>query len=465
MTESTPMESKQRAQGVVLGNGVGRWIAPSTTGWRAVGETVLVMVVALAIAALLVPDNPLLLNTGFPWVWVMPLVIALRYGTLMGALSAALLLGGWYVFYGSGASPQPFPNLFFLGGLLFVLVAGQFGDIWNARLARARQVNGYLSDRLAALTKNHFLLRLSHDRLENDLLARPTTLRDTLTQLRQVALNDHAKTSLPGSEAFLKLATQACQLEVAALFEMKDGELVKEPLVSLGGKVVLDPTDPLVDYCITTRTLAHVRVPELRHMSGTRYLAVAPVLSGDHELLGVVAVEHMPFLSVNHENLQFLMVLLGYYADGVRHAEATRNILTAVPDCPYEFALDYSRLARLQRDTGMESTVVALIFDMDEERNALYEHVRRSSRALDVTWAVQGTSHRAFLTLMPFAGDSAVSAYLVRIEDSLEAQFHVNFEAAHISFEKLTVTADKAGEAGEAGDALRRLITRCHLNA
>ncbi|MBX4421619.1 hypothetical protein K4H00_26790, partial [Mycobacterium tuberculosis] len=70
---------------------------------------------------------------------------------------------------------------------MLVLIGGQYGDIWGARLSRARTVNGYLNDRLAALTKNHFLLRLSHERLENDLLAKPTTLRDTLTQLRNIA--------------------------------------------------------------------------------------------------------------------------------------------------------------------------------------------------------------------------------------------------------------------------------------
>ena len=460
MTDSTTIDdSNQRAKSVVQGSAAGRWIAPAATGWRAVGETVLIMVVALAIGSVLVPENPLLFGTGFPWVWLLPLVIALRYGTLMGALGAAVLLGGWYVFYGMGATPQPFPGRFFLGGLRFVLVAGQFGVIWSARLMRANQVNGYLGDRLAALTKNHFLLRLSHDRLENDLLARPTTLRDTLTQLRRVALNDHSQSTLPGAEAFLKLASQACQLEVVALFEVKQEQPATEALVSLGGKMTLDPRDPLVEYCLGTRTLAHVRVPELRHMTGTRYLAVAPVISGEQELIGVVAIEQMPFLSVSHENLQFLMVLLGYYADGVRHAEATRSILEMLPECPYEFALDYSRLARMQRDTGIESTVVALVFDMDESRNALYEQVRRSSRALDVTWAAQGTTRRAFLTLMPFAGESALAAYLVRIEDSLEAQFGVNFEAAHISFEKLTVTAD------QPGDALRRLLARCHLDA
>ncbi|MWO24624.1 hypothetical protein, partial [Escherichia coli] len=124
---------------------------------------------------LFAPDNPLLLGYGFPWIWLVPLILALRYGTLLGALAALVVLGAWAVFYGQTAAAGSFPRMYFLGGLMLVLIGGQYGDIWGARLSRARTVNGYLNDRLAALTKNHFLLRLSHERLENDLLAKPTT--------------------------------------------------------------------------------------------------------------------------------------------------------------------------------------------------------------------------------------------------------------------------------------------------
>jgi hypothetical protein len=107
--------------------------------------------------------------------------------------------------------------MFFMGGLLLVLVAGQFGDVWNTRLARARAVNRYLDERLAALTKNHYLLRISHARLENDLLARPTTLRDTLSQLRAVALQDAMNGGntgpLAGAQPMLQVVAQACQVE------------------------------------------------------------------------------------------------------------------------------------------------------------------------------------------------------------------------------------------------------------
>jgi hypothetical protein len=69
-------------------------------------------------------------------------------------------------------------------------------------------------------------------------------------------------------------------------------------------------------------------------------------------LIGVLVVERMPFLSLTYENLQMLMVLMGYYADGVEHARATHGIQEMAPAIPYAFALDYARLSRLRHETA-----------------------------------------------------------------------------------------------------------------
>lgn len=465
-------DRRRNAQGIGASTWYGRLIAPAVSSPSAVLETLGAVVVAIGILWLFVPDNPLLLGYGFPWIWLIPLILALRYGTLLGALAALVVLGAWWVFYGQTAAAGSFPRMYFLGGLMLVLIGGQFGDIWGARLSRARTVNGYLNDRLAALTKNHFLLRLSHERLENDLLAKPTTLRDTLTQLRNIALaarehgggtNQPDVAQLPGAVAFLQWTAQACQLEVAAMVRVsgKQGanRIDTEPVARVGAPFDIVADDPLIQHCIDTHTLGHPQAPELRTEDSSRYVACAPVLSGADELIGIVVVQQMPFLSLSYENLQFLLVLLGYYADGVRHLTVSSEILDLVPDAPYEFALDLGRLARLHRDTGIDSSVVALIFDQDETSDALFESVVRSRRALDVVWQASGKGHRAIITLMPLSGAGAVSAYLVRIEDSLRAQFGVDFEGGRVSVQTLHVTGEHPGE------ALQRFLTRCHLDA
>ncbi|MGO4154892.1 PelD GGDEF domain-containing protein [Cupriavidus sp. YAF13] len=456
-------DKMREGQGIGAGGRYLRLLAPATSGPVSVVELVVTMALAMGLGYLLLPNNPLLLGLGFPWAWLLPVILALRYGTLIGVGSVLMMLGGWFFFHQIGAQPGEFPRLFFLGGLLMVLVAGQFGDVWGTRLARARAVNRYLEERLAALTKNHYLLRVSHARLENDLLAKPTTLRDTLSQMRAVTLEDAAPGGvLVGARPMLQVVAQACQLEAAALYAV-DGETVSVTAsAQIGPAFAFDPDDVLVRHCLETGQLAHLQADGLSRQSPdhpqTRYVAVAPVLSGADKLVGLLVVERMPFLSLSYENLQLLMVLMGYYADGVEHAVSTRAIAAAIPGCPYDFALDYARLSRLRRDSGIDSTIVALVFDLDESRDALFDQVIRSRRALDVAWPLTSAHQRALLTLMPLSGNEAASAYLVRIEDMLRAQFGTDFEAARIGVHTLAVPANAPVE------PLIRLLHRCHVD-
>lgn len=456
------VETRRQGQGIGLGGRYARWLAPAGGGAAAVIEMIVIMAAAMGITWLVLPQNPLLLGMGFPWAWLLPVILALRYGTLVGVGAVLMLLGGWFFFDEIGAHSGAFPRMFFMGGLLLVLVAGQFGDVWNTRLARARAVNRYLDERLAALTKNHYLLRISHARLENDLLARPTTLRDTLSQLRAVALQDAMNGGntgpLAGAQPMLQVVAQACQVEGAALYACDGERVVPNAVASIGPAFEIDVNDPLVRHCLETRALAHLRSTGLQQDAQTRYVAVAPVLAGSDRLIGVLVVERMPFLSLTYENLQMLMVLMGYYADGVEHARATHGIQEMAPAIPYAFALDYARLSRLRHETGIQSSVVALVFDLDEARDALFEQVVRSRRALDVAWPVRNAHHRAMLTLMPLSDAQAVSAYLVRIEDMLRAQFGTDFSSAHIGVYTLSVPAEGAEE------ALMRLLHRCQLD-
>ncbi|MGO4332776.1 PelD GGDEF domain-containing protein [Cupriavidus sp. 2TAF22] len=454
----------REGQGIGAGGRYLRLIAPATSGPVALVELVVTMVLALGAGYLVLPGNPLLLGLGFPWAWLLPLILALRYGTLIGVGSVLMMLGGWFFFHQMGAQPGEFPRLFFLGGLLTVLVAGQFGDVWGTRLARARALNRYLEERLAALTKNHYLLRVSHARLENDLLAKPTTLRDTLSQMRAVSLEDSGGGGglLVGARPMLQVVAQACQLEAAALYAVRGDTVDAEASARIGPDFEFDRDDVLVRHCLETRQLAHLQSGGVARQPAdhpqTRYVAVAPVLSGADKLVGLLVVERMPFLSLSYENLQLLMVLMGYYADGVEHAVSTRAIAAAIPGCPYDFALDYARLSRLRRDSGIESTIVALVFDLDESRDALFEQVIRSRRALDVAWPLSSAHQRALLTLMPLSGSEAASAYLVRIEDMLRAQFGTDFEAARIGVHTLAVPASAPVE------PLVRLLHRCQVD-
>jgi hypothetical protein len=456
-----------------------RVIAPSRISRKRAAyvavEVVVATLVLFVICRLVDPADPLLVRTGFGWVWLVPIVLALRYGTIAGTASGLLLLACWYVSALGPIGPltpgahagahvrTAFPGAFFFGGFIATLLCGQFGDIWIGRQRQARVANDYLAERLSILTKNQFLLRLSHERLEQDLLARPATLRDSLGRLRALALRDDDPGALKGAARFLEATAQACQIETAALYEWRDGGVVATPAATVGSPFELDLADPLVVEALDKHALAHPRPAEGEVSGGdtrlqTRYQAVAPLLDAGGRRVALLVVERMPFLALTRDNLQFLLVLCGYYADGVRHAEITRALIEAFPGVPYDFALDYARLEHLHKDTGIESSLVALVFDASALSASLYEHVLRSRRSLDVQWPIAQQGQRAVLTLMPLSGEGAVDGYLLRIEENLRAQFGTDFETAHVATYSMRV-----GRAAPV-EALLAFLRLCHVD-
>ncbi|WP_043202707.1 PelD GGDEF domain-containing protein [Paraburkholderia acidipaludis] len=416
-------------------------LAPVTRSRFAWAETAIITIVALALAWLCDRADPLLLKGGFPWLWLVPTLIALRYGVIAGLASGLLLALVWTLAYPAGT---PWPTPFFVGGGVLVILAGHFADTWNVRADRANSVNDYLNERLTALTDNHYLLRLSHERLERDLLTRPTTLRDSINELRQLSGGNaadaaDAATRLPGTARLIEFVARACQIEVAALYAMSGGKLVAGPLATVGEPFELDAADPLVTLALSSGQLAHLKSGDILG-SGSKYIACAPLISASGETRALLVVERMPFLSLNHDNLQLLFVLLGYYGDGLEYARATHDLMDAVPGCPSDFGLEYGRLVQLHQRSGIESSVVALSFPRDEEHDSLFEHVLRRGRSADLAWPLQTSKRSVLVNLMPLADATGVAGYLTRIETNLRNQFDTDFDRARIGVHTLHVT-------------------------
>ncbi len=444
-----------------------RLVAPAVARPYAAVETIAFTVAVLALCRIFAPSDPLLLNTGFPWLWFAPLIVALRYGTLLGLLSGALLPGAWAMVPHTDAA---WPTAFFTGGMLLTIVAGHFGDTWGHRALRASALNDYLNDRLVALTNSHYLIRLSHERLEKDLLSKPTTLRDAITELRRISVTQGLATEaarsegerpMAGAQALLEFVAQACQIDVAALHRVRTREggeidrVEREAIARVGDTFELDSDDELVKRACERREVAHLMNADER---ATQLLVCAPLVAADGSLLGLLAVKRMPFLSLNFDNLQLLLVLLGYYADGVEHARLVRAILRDVPNCPPEFALDVGRLTRLARESGVASSLVALVFPHDEAGDSFFEHVMRRRRSLDLMWPIRTPTQSVIVKLMPATDSTGVDGYLARIESSLEAQFNLDLEGARIGVHTLHL-AD-----AEPGRALQRFLKRSGLD-
>ncbi|KVR07825.1 hypothetical protein WK09_24680 [Burkholderia ubonensis] len=397
-------------------------------------ETLVLFVAVFALCRVLSPADPLLIGKAFPWMWLLPLFVALRYGTVAGLGGGVLLGVAWGVFYARLPLADVFPRDFFVGGFITMLIAGQFSDTWAARLSQARVSNDYLSERLSVLTNNQYLLRLSHDQLEQDLLVRPSTLRDALARLREMMLHDAAcaHAALPGAQRFLDTVAQACQIEAAQIHALHDGVPAAAPVAATGAPFDFDADDPLVVAALDELALAHLQSLDARDRAHTRYVACAPLIGAGDEVIGVLVVSQLPFLALTAENLQLMFVMGSYYANGVHHAVVTRDVLQAFPDCPYDFALEYARLADLQRTSGIASSVVRLQFDASHQAQAIFDHVERTNLDFHVQWVVRAGGTCALVFLMPLCDEAAVDAQLQRIETDVRNRFGLGFADARI---------------------------------
>jgi hypothetical protein len=395
-------------------------------------EAIIIPIIGIGLCWLVSPDDPFFINKGeFPWTWFAPVLVALRYGVMAGIASTAVLLIGWFLL----AVPEAaFPKLYFLAGLIMVMIAGEYSTTWRTRLRRVGELNAYLTERFTRIMNQLNVLRLSHDQLEHDLITQPATLRDALYELRMLMAVRSSGASLPAAQEILVLLAHHCQLEAAAVYEIVDGSYVQR--ARLGDPPTLKANDSLLEYALEKRTLAHLQTEEIA-IGGdipTEHLVVAPILTSGDQLLGVLVVTRMPFFALNEDTLRTLSLLLGLYADSVVVSDYVGQVMSRVPRCPYDFADELVKLIRMQRDFGINSHVVVMQFGPHPERVDMILFATRLRRRFDVQWQFGGGDREStgIANLMPLASDIAVRGYLERMEGALKDRFGGDFEALHV---------------------------------
>lgn len=408
---SLPETKKKASTRHLPTNLLGKLAATDTRPWVMLVETMLLPLIAIGMGLLWNPDDPLWSSARFPWSWLAPVILALRYGPLAGLGGACVLLAGWLAI--NLGRYDAFPQMFFLGGLILVMLVGEFSSLWQARTRRAENVQLYLDQRLEHLVRQYYLLRLSHDRLEQELIGRPMSMRDALSTLQNIGAPDQNPEE--GAQILLRLLAQYCQIESAALYAVRGESVEPNAVARIGNATPLSASDPLVQQAVETRKLCHIS-QALAHEQKSAYLAVAPLLDLGGDLYGVLVIDEMPFFSLQDENLQTINLLLGYYTDGLAVQALSRPILEQLPDCPADFAFEAQRLAHIHHSTRVPSVIVALEFLPRAIDNGLPEQIQRLKRELDEDWLIEGAHRHVLAMLMPLGDASTAEGYINRLE-------------------------------------------------
>ncbi len=398
-------------------------------------EIVLIPLLAVAVGWLASPNDPILSRSQFPWFWFAPVLISLRYGVLPGLLGSIPILVDVLVADRMGLVVEDFSSPFFFGAGLLVLICGEFSDVWRDRNARMEETYLYVTERLSRLTKRHLLLNLSHDRLEQEMLARPGSLRDALARLRAMVISADQQTPvMPAAHGLLQLLSQYVNLESAALYTLTSDAsdpVLGEQVASIGEPAALEPHDALLRLALEAKNLAHIASRDVSLEQNTNQLVIAPLIAGNDTLIGVLAVTRMPFFSLNVENLQMMSVILAYYADNIRDATLVRSVQESLPSVPVLFAEELVRMIHMQNKVGISSHIVLMTFS-GPLREEIPAEFLRIKRGLDLYWQTSVKNEPAIAILMPFASTSAKEGFVQRIDLWLQHRFHGNFEELEV---------------------------------
>jgi polysaccharide biosynthesis protein PelD len=411
-------------------------------------ETFLITVGTLALAQWIAPGNPLGVGTQFPWVWLGPVLVALRYGVAPGVASVAGMFGVWLLLRQFNLlQSQEFPKLALLGGFLTTLLCAEFSSAWQNRLRYLEQINAYGEERLKELTRKYYLLHLSHDRLYENLISKPATLSDSLLRLRRLMAEESrpgvaATAALPGLQAMLSLLTQTCQLTSAAVYRVEDDRVLPAVLAQVGNVNALQADDPLIIHALENDSAAHINMKELEGVSPSSYLVAVPLRRLTGEWVAILLVERMPFMAFVQENLQILLALVSYYADGLIASRDSLEVHQHYPDCPLDFIDVLARLTRMRNIVTIDSALVLMRFPTTDQGREVMAEIRRTQRTLDMEWCYERDARLYRLVLMPLTGNSAVRGFFTRMESQLQARLGKSLEELGVHSKVTMVTND-----------------------
>ncbi|BCA78838.1 PelD GGDEF domain-containing protein [Desulfuromonas sp. AOP6] len=410
----------------------------TATAWV---ESLVIVLVVLGLGFLFRPQDPFFFEAAFPWLWFAPLLVALRYGMAPAMTSVALLTVAWLLARRAGIVAGDFPTLPMAGGALLTLVSAQFSTVWNHRLRRTKQVASHAEERFEQLSRAYFMVRQSHDRLEQNLISRPVTLRQAMMDLRQLLSRKGGGLPREVAVELLGILSNYCSLESAAIHAVTNGKIMDEPLAVCGRGGIFVEDDQLLKAAMESGNTAYQAVNRLRSEERSHYLVAAPVRSSSGTVSGMLLVTEMPFLALHRETLQVLAVLLAYVADYGEAVTAAKPILASYPDCSGTFAAELIKMVRLHRELDVPSTLVRVSVRATPQLRNICTLLKDQQRGLDHTWQRHTPDGVQFVTLMPFSGVGAAEGYRTRVSEILLRQFRFSLQDDPTAFHSVILTA------------------------
>lgn len=404
-------------------------------------EAVLITAAVLGICYLAKPQNPLFIRGIFPWPWLAPILIVLRYGLSTGLLSAALVCAAAILLGPAKAVLLPDYQYYLISCFGVTFFCGLLNSNAVNRYTKAEELLAYAQDKLQNLSRSYYLLHISHNTLEKNLISQANTPRGMIEKLKKILIHQEGILTADLAYQFLQLICQQCFASVIGIYRGSQAAEL-ELLTEMGNMGKINPNDPVLLKALKTKEPAYIRsdLPE------NTYLVAIPMQNSDGKIQAVLIIKEMPFNDLTTDNLRLLNILVTYLMESFYFSKEAAQFLNQFPDCPPAFLQELSQLLQLKTKMNVDSALVALIIDKNLRPYNVVDNLMQRQRTLDACWLRTTEPADILITLMPFTNAAGINGYLERIKRYLSSHTSLNIDQQKIKTRSIQLLTVAAGE-------------------
>ncbi|QBR83794.1 hypothetical protein E3983_05170 [Legionella israelensis] len=413
--------------------------------WKFI-ETLLITVSVLLLSQVLWPRDPVFLSGPMPWPMLLPIFCCLFYGAAYGSVSLILLL--FFLLYKNPdiLLTEPTIQLYVGGSIALLVLVSIFSTYWISRIEHVEGLNQYLWEHLEDISKEYYLLHISHDRLEQSYIMKPVSVRDVFHQIDTELCVNKGQLNKKIAETMLGIFSQYCSMNNAAFCLIEEHENQVNTLAFLGKAFPIVLEDPLIQQTLKEKSGFYTAVNQFNENNQSQYLAIVPLLSIKKTVLGFIVIKDMAFWSLNHDNLEVLSVFADYLSLRWTQKDRIKSLLQIFPKCPAMFLSEFQTLIDLKQRYPVEHGLTCIIVPPGVQQSNIVYTLERGKRSLDYQWVYTIEKSIAVITLMPFTGLEGLAGYKKRVNDLLKNDFGVQFNNEGIVFRSRLLNKEETSE-------------------
>ncbi len=347
--------------------------------------------------------DPLLLNLEFSPLILFFIFIALFYGIIEGIFLWLVSLVASFLIY------KKLIIFKFLWFLVLTLIAGYFKYHWRTAIEKAETDKDFYKSEAEIMRETAYLVKLSHDQLEFNYLTKPYSLRQLLTEVKNLLLKEDIDIVLNYISTIL---VQNFRIYKAILVEKRKEFL---PLLRIGNANLLNLGEAHIELfkrAIDSGKIYWIPFKGLKSKflndETPKYLAIVPVKT--NERIYLLAIEDINFLYLNEDTLISIYILLSYIFEDFDLRDKILQISKQLK-CSFEFIKELYKMYRLFTKAKVKSSLV--ILEYRELPEGILKQLEYDIRALDMFCIPE--SSRFIIFLLPFTDYLGAKSFSKRI--------------------------------------------------